>query len=174
MGGSACSSPGFSAGTQTSSGSVTISDTAGNTNTCNYKVTSYAVYRTRTWNSCKTGNDCVGGYVWDPCHSTHSECVGGNVTSCTTTHKSTIGIDCSGTVENDIVAGSWHYYDCKVCTTSWDSCKSTKSVCDGGNVWDSCKSRTPCVGGWNAWGGWTRTYCAASDSCEHNTMYHGG
>ena len=60
-GGSGCSSTSFSGGTAKSPGSITISDTAGNTWSCAYTVSSYTQHNTRGWDSCASGGECQSG-----------------------------------------------------------------------------------------------------------------
>ena len=55
-GGSGCTSSSYSGGTKKTSGSVTIEDALGHTNSCPYTVTSYKQYKTRTYDDCKYGN----------------------------------------------------------------------------------------------------------------------
>ena len=170
---SGCSSPGFSVYNQTSSGNITIMDNAGNDNSCAFTVSTYTQYHTRTWNTCKTGNDCVGGYVWDDCAS-GGECQSGTKY----TYKCAVA-DAKGC---SLISGDYTHCNSMYGEDYWkcpytDSC-ATKTPCVGGNVWDGCVSRTPCVGGWNDWSGWSNGDCSGKTSstqqCETRTMYHGG
>ena len=106
---SGCSRRTFSGGTSTGPGSITISDNAGNTKTCDYTVSSYTQHRTRGWNTCASGNDCVAGYDY-------------NGTSCTQGCS-------SGTFQANCESSTSSTCCCKV----YNSCKS-RTPCVGD--WD--------------------------------------
>ena len=151
-------------------------DNAGNDNSCAFTVSTYTQYHTRTWNTCKTGNDCVGGYVWSDCATKEDVCHYGcdSHTYSTDCQKSDFkeGSTCSQFSSNGVCYYYCTWYD------NCSNCKTTTKECKGGDVWDSCKSRTPCVGGWNDWGGWSNGACldayTSTIDCEERTMYHGG
>ncbi len=106
---SGCSRRSFSGGTSTGPGSITISDNAGNTQKCDYTVSSYTQHRTRGWNTCASGNDCVAGYDY-------------NGTSCTQGCS-------SGTFQANCESSTGSTCCCKV----YNSCKS-RTPCVGD--WD--------------------------------------
>ena len=124
----------------TKSTDYTVTDAAGNSNTCSVTVSNKQQKQTK---DCKQGKTCsdpsFGQHDGDCNHWKDGKCNKWKDGACNKwkngtckswgencTHYSGIGVTCNGTVKNDSVAGSWHYYDCCV-----DVCTSYNQVCDG-------------------------------------------
>ncbi len=153
--------------TATSSGSLSISDKAGNSTSCDYSVSSYQKYRYRYYSYCATGdpNECVSwGYGYQMCgcatredSSCNSGCSAGG--SCGYSMWAGNGCAKTGCVSNN--DGTFTITECGCC--QYDKCNRYENTCEPG---------------WLGWNGYYRGTCTSGNSssyqCEEITMYTGG
>ncbi len=167
-GGSNCSRTTFST-TATSTGSIVISDIAGNTASCPFTISSYKEHSTRSWDTCISGspNGCIDwGYVY-----------GGWTAGCTTR------------VDNDCNGGCSPGGTCSESAYNAGACSKTSCVSNGdGTVtvtecgcsrsWQCIQHGNTCQQGWTNWTGYTLGQCTGSNTstweCRERTQYHGG
>ena len=138
-GGSGYNCPSGSTGLK-SNKTYTVTDGAGNSNTCSVSVESYGC----NWSNCKTGspNACKGGYTYSysSCRTqTRDTCV----SSCGGTN---VGGSCSYAAWNagacvyncsyNSSTSKWNVKECG-CSRSWNSCLTTENTCQGGYL-DTC------------------------------------
>ncbi len=159
-GGSGCTTESYNLGAKKSSGTQKISDNAGNSNICNYNISSYPVYSTRSVATCtKTccgTHNCNCQRCQNGCKSYNYSCTGG------TPNCSHYGSerDCGLPTHGDC---GWSRGSCKEYYYVDCNCQQCDNTCT--NV-DCC--------GYTDWGSWTTSYCSPSVTCKTSIKYHGG